>query len=154
MKDIDDIRRDNIRLLEAELGGPTEAANRVGMSPAQFSNLKKGAKDSKTGRPRGMHKNTARRIEKAAGKPAGWLDIDHSIGHHIEESPYQNISELFAKARPEQQAVAHFFLLRGNDENPEWVDGDARAYADSLESKARRWLSEDRTQREPKKIKA
>lgn len=154
MKDIDEIRRDNMRLLEAELGGPTEAANCIGMSPAQFSNLKKGAKDSKTGKPRGMRKNTARRIEAAAGKPAGWLDIDRSSKPYIEDSLYQNISELFAKASPEQQAVAHFFLLRSNNEVPEWVDADARAYADSLESKARSWLSEDHSQYKPKKIKA
>ncbi|GAA4424665.1 hypothetical protein GCM10023090_18500 [Acidovorax lacteus] len=48
------------------------------MSPSQFANLRDGAKDSKTGKPRGMRKETARRIEKAAGKESGWLDIDHS----------------------------------------------------------------------------
>lgn len=78
MKDIDDIRRENLRLIEKEAGGTTEAATLCGMSPSQFANLRDGAKDSKTGKPRGMRKETARRIEDAAHKPHGWLDVDHS----------------------------------------------------------------------------
>lgn len=78
MKDIDDIRRDNLRILEQELGGSAAAARTLNMSPAQFINLRAGAKDSRTGRRRGMRKDTARRIEELAGKPTGWLDIDHS----------------------------------------------------------------------------
>ncbi|RQZ76421.1 hypothetical protein DF052_00245 [Burkholderia glumae] len=77
MKDIDEIRRDNLRLIESELGGPAAAAARTGMSHSQFTNLRDGAKDSKTGRPRGMRKATARKIEESTGKPQGWLDVDH-----------------------------------------------------------------------------
>jgi hypothetical protein len=79
MRDIDDIRRAGLKLIEAEAGGPTGAAKLLGMSVAQFSNLRDGAKDSKTKKPRGMRKETARKIEKEAGKPCGWLDVDHSI---------------------------------------------------------------------------
>lgn len=75
MIDIDDIRRANIRRLEAEFGGPAELAARIGMTPAQLINLRNGARDSKTGRPRGMRKETARRIEAGVGKPEGWLDL-------------------------------------------------------------------------------
>lgn len=78
MKDIDQIRRDNLKALEAEHGGPAAAAATLGMSHSQFSNLRDGAKDSKTGRPRGMRTATARNIEERAGKPLGWLDTDHS----------------------------------------------------------------------------
>lgn len=78
MKDIDEIRRENMRLIEREAGGTTEAATLCGMSPSQFANLRDGAKDSKTGKQRGMRKETARRIEASAKKPEGWLDIDHS----------------------------------------------------------------------------
>jgi hypothetical protein len=79
MKDIDAIRRENLRLIETDAGGTTEAATLCGMSPSQFANLRDGAKDSKTGKPRGMRKETARRIEAAAGKQPGWLDVDHSL---------------------------------------------------------------------------
>lgn len=78
MKDIDEIRRGNLWRIQEEAGGPTEAANLVGMSVSQFSNLRDGAKDSKTGKPRGMRKETARRIELKSGKPVGWLDVDRS----------------------------------------------------------------------------
>ncbi|WP_322105870.1 hypothetical protein [Paraburkholderia sp. J41] len=77
MRDIDEIRRANLRLLAEEYGSPTSAANALNMSLAQFANLRDGAKDSKTGKKRGMRKDTARRIECAANKPEGWLDEDH-----------------------------------------------------------------------------
>lgn len=73
--DIDEIRRANIRALEARHG--PRLAKAAGMSPSQFYNLRDGAKDSKTGKPRGMRKETAWKIEDAAGAPRGWLDQDH-----------------------------------------------------------------------------
>ena len=87
MKDIDQIRRENLLILEEEAGSPTAMAARVGMGYSQYINLRKGVKDSKTGKPRGMRKETARKIESAYGKPPGWLDIDHSANgdSNIEE---------------------------------------------------------------------
>lgn len=73
--DIDDVRRANIRALE-QIHGPA-LAKRAGMSPSQFYNLRDGAKDSKTGKPRGMRKETAWKIEDAAGVERGWLDQIH-----------------------------------------------------------------------------
>lgn len=78
MKDIDEIRRQNLRQLELDVGGTTEAAKRCDMTLSQFANLRDGAKDSKTGKPRGMRKETARRIESAFGKLSGWLDVEHA----------------------------------------------------------------------------
>lgn len=79
MKDIDQIRRENMATLEQEAGGVTAAADRAGMSQSQWSNLRAGAVDSKTGKPRGMRKETARKIEMSSGKPTGWLDFDHGL---------------------------------------------------------------------------
>lgn len=76
--DIDEVRRANIHLLEKEAGSATAAAERVGMTYVQYVNLRDGAKDSETGKPRGMYKSTARRFEVAFEKPHGWLDQDHS----------------------------------------------------------------------------
>lgn len=76
--DIDEIRRANIRLLEAIAGSPKSAADRVGMTYAQYVNTRDGAKEAKTGKPRGMRKETAWRFEDAFGKDRGWLDTDHS----------------------------------------------------------------------------
>lgn len=93
MKDIDEIRRENIRLIEQELGSAAIAAKSIGMGLAQYLNLREGAKDSKTGIPRGMRKQTAWKIEDGAKKPRGWLDIDHST---VE----QNVQPLDLLAQP------------------------------------------------------
>lgn len=74
MHDIDEIRRKAMGILEQEAGGPVAAAARAGMSYSQWANLRSGAQDSKTGKPRGMRKETARKIEAAFGKVEGWLD--------------------------------------------------------------------------------
>jgi hypothetical protein len=79
--DIDDIRRTNIRALEKEAGAPKSAADRVNMTYAQYINLRDGAKDPRSGKPRGMRKETAWRFEDAFGKQRGWLDQDHSTNH-------------------------------------------------------------------------
>jgi len=76
--DIDDIRRANIRLLEKSAGSPRLAAETVEMSYAQYVNYRDGAKEAKTGKVRGMRKETAWRFEDAFKKPRGWLDQDHS----------------------------------------------------------------------------
>jgi len=86
MRDIDEIRRDNLKLLQAEAGSPTAAAKLLDMELSQFSQLRDGAKDSKTGKPRGMRKTTARSIDLAAGKPQGWLDEDHG-DHNTSAGP-------------------------------------------------------------------
>lgn len=74
--DIDDIRRLNIKSLEGELGAKF-IYEAMGMSQAQYYNLRDGAPDSKTGKPRGMRKQTAWRFEDAGRKPRGWLDTIH-----------------------------------------------------------------------------
>lgn len=65
-------------IIEKEMGSATIAANAIGMALTQFLNLRDGAKDSKTGVPRGMRKTTAWKIEDGARKERGWLDKDHS----------------------------------------------------------------------------
>jgi SOS-response transcriptional repressor LexA len=74
--DIDEIRRRNIRALEATHGA-SFLAQKADMSLTQFYNLRDGAKDSRTGKPRGMRKETAWRIEDAAGVVRGYLDVLH-----------------------------------------------------------------------------
>ncbi|WP_406626129.1 helix-turn-helix transcriptional regulator [Acidovorax sp. SDU_ACID1] len=128
MKDIDVIRRENMRLIESEAGGTTEAATLCGMSPSQFANLRDGAKDSKTGKPRGMRKETARRIEECAKKPAGWLDTDHSVQpsggastRHVASAPHEAANpnggepDLVITEYSTGGAMGHGFAL---EENP------------------------------------
>ena len=54
MHDLDEIRRRAMLMLEKEVGGPVAAAAKVGGSPyTQWVNLRSGARDSKTGKPKG-----------------------------------------------------------------------------------------------------
>ena len=85
--DIDNIRRANIRALEKEAGSTSAAAERVGMSYAQFVNLRDGAKDSRSGKRRAMRSETARRIEAAFQMPTGWLDREHGEACAVLEMP-------------------------------------------------------------------
>ncbi len=156
MKDIDEIRRENLRALEQEFGGPSVTAELVEMSPGQFVNLRDGAKDSKTGKARGMRKETARRIEVAAGKPEGWLDVDHSAALQTDSKLIQHtdIEKKYFSTSKEKQAVIDYLLLSDGEPIPEWVDRDARAYADSLKLKARGWLERGQTSSPIKKNRA
>lgn len=76
--DIDELRRTNICALEKEAGSPKKAAELVDMTYVQYLNYRNGAKETKTGKVRGMRKETAWRFEDAFNKPRGWLDQDHS----------------------------------------------------------------------------
>lgn len=62
MKTIDEIRRENLEDLAKKAGGVKVAADKCNMTESQFSNLMHGAKDSKTGKPRGFNNTTARKI--------------------------------------------------------------------------------------------
>lgn len=74
---IDQIYRDNLRALIKEHGTQEALSTVIGKSPAQISQWLNGLKDSKTGKPRSMARATAREIERACGKPEGWMDQPH-----------------------------------------------------------------------------
>jgi len=117
MRDIDEIRRENLRRIEHELGGATEAAKVVGMSPAQFINLRTGAKDSKTGKPRGMRKETARRIETALRKPLGWLDMPPQTEKSSLDESAHSLIRAYRAAEPRIQAAVRLLLIGGEPPN-------------------------------------
>lgn len=71
---IDEIYRARLRLLIKEAGSQTKLAATIGKSPAQISQWLNASKDSRTGKPRSMDRNTARIIEAACKKPDGWMD--------------------------------------------------------------------------------
>ncbi|WP_322009263.1 hypothetical protein [Paraburkholderia sp. J12] len=119
MKEIDEIRRDNLRLIEVGCGSATATAKLLDMSLAQYINLRDGAPDSKSGKRRGMHKNTARRIEIAAGKPSGWLDADHASGESLAASTSDPMptgwEKLDALGRAQVAAFIQGLLAQPND---------------------------------------
>ena len=68
---VKDNRRKNLRALARALGGVTQLAARVGKSQSQISHLI-------CNRPvKNIGDRVASHIEKAFGKPPGWLDLEH-----------------------------------------------------------------------------
>ncbi|MCL2076321.1 MAG: S24 family peptidase [Betaproteobacteria bacterium] len=102
MKDIDDIRRENMLILEQEAGGATAAAERVDWSQPRWSNTRSGVRDTKTGKRRGMLNGTARKIEDSFDKPKYWLDVDHSevepidLESHPDLAPVRRVKITFS----------------------------------------------------------
>jgi hypothetical protein len=78
MKTCMEIRSENLKELEKQVGGRKNLADKTGKSEIQISQWINQSKDSKTGKPRGMSDDIAREIEEKCGKERGWLDNDHS----------------------------------------------------------------------------
>jgi hypothetical protein len=71
------IRLDNLEALIQRFGTAEALAEKADTSPVYISMLRNCTVDKKTGRPREMGTAMARRMEKAAGMPAGWMDQAH-----------------------------------------------------------------------------
>lgn len=71
----DEVRRYRLGLLIEEFGGVGKLATALEKSSSQVSQWRNASPDSKTGKRRAMNDDTARYIEKRAGKARGWLDI-------------------------------------------------------------------------------
>lgn len=75
---LDAWRRENLRTVIQELGSAAVLARALGVSAAVVSQWVNASRDSKTKKPRGISHESCRKIERAAGKPAGWMDAQHS----------------------------------------------------------------------------
>lgn len=122
MHTIDEIRRIRMRELADELGGISALAKKLGKSQGQVSGLLNGVKDSKTGKRRGMHSDTARAIEVTCNKPRGWLD---SL------APAALIQTL-AELSPEESEQILNSLVRIGPENLTEASVMLRAYAEGI----------------------
>ena len=74
MQTIEEIYRHRLLMLVDEYGSQRKLADKLERSASQVNQWIKGAKDSKTGKPRSLDKSTARYIEQMTGKPEGWMD--------------------------------------------------------------------------------
>ena len=72
--DLKDIRRENLLLIIRDVfnGRQVELARRMGRKEAQITQWKSEF--------RGLHESSCRLIERAAGKPVGWMDQPHASG--------------------------------------------------------------------------
>jgi hypothetical protein len=73
--DLNELRRQNLLLVIADVfgGRQIDLAKRMGRGQAQITQWKSPEN--------GIHERSARLIEQAAGKPAGWMDLPHDSGH-------------------------------------------------------------------------
>lgn len=77
MKAASDIRLENLEMLVNETGTADALAERSGLSPVYLSQIRSRAIDRKTGKPRNLGSQAARKLETGTGKPEGWMDQQH-----------------------------------------------------------------------------
>ena len=78
MQTNDEVRRKNLELAIKRAGSAAKLAERAKTSAAYLSQIKNRTPDSKSGTPKTMGDDMARRIEAAMGEKPGWMDVDHS----------------------------------------------------------------------------
>ncbi|MBB5508119.1 S24 family peptidase [Paraburkholderia atlantica] len=77
MKTNDEIRRDNLVLAISRAGKASALAEKAGVAAAYLSQIKNRSPESKTGKPKAMGDDVARKIERALGEAEGWMDVEH-----------------------------------------------------------------------------
>lgn len=86
MKTVGEIRLANLEALVREFGTLDAVATRAESTSVYLSQLRNGTIDQKTGKGRQMGNAIARRLEKACGKPSGWMDAPHTSAAAHDES--------------------------------------------------------------------
>ncbi|MYE81674.1 MAG: peptidase S24 [Gammaproteobacteria bacterium] len=77
---IDRIRLKNLARLVAEAGSVSELARRAAVSGSNLSHVRAGTPYA-SGSPRRMGDRLAAKIERAMGKPPGWMNEEHPVEH-------------------------------------------------------------------------
>jgi phage repressor protein C with HTH and peptisase S24 domain len=77
MKTNDEVRRLNLLVAIKRKQTAAKLAALAETSPAYLSQIKRQTLDSKTGTPKAMGDDVARRIEVALKEPSGWMDTSH-----------------------------------------------------------------------------
>lgn len=129
MKTIAEIRLENLKSLVRENGSQDKVAELAGSSAVYLSQLLNSAKDTKTGKPRQIGDDMARKLESGCAKEVGWLDNVH--GAYIANPT--NTTEVVA-AEP----VPVYQIRANSDPKTErllqlWSELDARGKSDLLE---------------------
>jgi len=91
--------------------------------------------------------------------PEHWGLEGYPINYNVRDKAsshdgWVELSNLYNKSPLERQVIVDFILRQDCLDNPEWADSDARAYIDSLESKARKWLQQKGDEKNNRKASA
>lgn len=87
MQTNDEVRRRNLAIAVKRIGSAAKLAKLVPTDPAYLSQIKRGAPESKTGKPKAMGDYIARRIELAIGERPGWMDVPHDEDGAVHVDP-------------------------------------------------------------------
>jgi phage repressor protein C with HTH and peptisase S24 domain len=96
MQTNDEVRRQNLELVIKRVGSAAKLAELAATSPAYISQIKNRSPDSKSGTPKTMGDDMARRIEAAIGERAGWMDVPHG---EAEDADVERALELIPGAK-------------------------------------------------------
>lgn len=80
MQTNDEVRRLNLEIAIKRAGTAAKLAEAAKTSAAYLSQIKNRTPDSKSGTPKTMGDDMARRIEAAIGEQPGWMDVPHVPG--------------------------------------------------------------------------
>lgn len=107
MRTAEEIRLDNLNALVYEFGSIAEVAKKARTPPNYISQIRKRV-PSKTGNPREVGTDLARKLEDGCGKPRGWMDHDHSMENLIST---ENVISLSAKQNLPPYEILLFDLV-------------------------------------------
>ncbi len=79
MQTNDEVRRKNLEIAIKRAGTAAKLAEAAKTSAAYLSQIKNRTPDSKSGTPKTMGDDMARRIEAAIGEAHGWIDTPHDV---------------------------------------------------------------------------
>ncbi len=99
MKKSSEIRRDNLAIAVKRAGSGVALAELAGVSAVYLSQVKASTPESKTGKPKTMGDDVARKIEAAIGEPEGWMDTAHvTDADAANDAPVARVGDLVSAA--------------------------------------------------------
>ncbi|MBR7961215.1 S24 family peptidase [Burkholderia vietnamiensis] len=124
MKTIDEIRRDNLQIAVSRFRTAAALAEAAGVASAYLSQIKNRTPESKTGKPKSMGDDVARKIEAALGEQEGWMDVQHIPGDQ-EGSDIESKADLIKRLLPDDKGNVVTWERPEDlehDENRVWID--------------------------------
>lgn len=100
MRTVEEVRRLRLRALVEEFGTYAELNQLLDRLPGDstFSQIANQSPDSKSGKPKTMGSDQARRLEVVCGKPVGWMDTDPDFDELVwpfgPDAPQRDIARL------------------------------------------------------------
>lgn len=131
MRKIEDVRRDNLKRLRHEVGSVGDLAEKLGKSQSQVSQWLNASTHSSSGKARTISSGSCREIEKAFGRPEGWMDIDHTPLTVAETSEASALRAMLIDASADIRLLSVYRLA--NSDQREIIDSAVRLVIEKLD---------------------